>query len=63
MELTAFMPFEPGSAFGPLDFLKEERRSLAIQSRETPAKYETPQRQILITKVNPQESSYFLSVF
>lgn len=49
--LIAFMPTNPNGALGSLDYKKEERRTLAIKSREAPPKYGTPERQKLIEEV------------
>jgi hypothetical protein len=49
--LIAFMPTNPNGALGSLDYKKEERRTLAIKSRETPPKFGTPERQKLIDEV------------
>lgn len=49
--LIAFMPTNPNGALGSLDYKKEERRALAIKSRETPPKFGTPERQKLIDEV------------
>jgi ubiquitin-conjugating enzyme E2 J1 len=50
--LIAFMPTNPNGALGSLDYKKEERRTLAIKSREAPPKYGTPERQKLIEEVH-----------
>ena len=49
--LIAFMPTNPNGALGSLDYKKEERRTLAIKSREAPPKFGTPERQKLIDEV------------
>lgn len=49
--LIAFMPTNPNGALGSLDYKKEERRVLAIKSREAPPKFGTPERQKLIDEV------------
>lgn len=46
--LIAFMPTNPNGALGSLDYKKEERRALAIKSREAAPKFGTPERQKLI---------------
>ncbi|WVY94038.1 hypothetical protein V8G54_033126 [Vigna mungo] len=46
--LIAFMPTNPNGALGSLDYKKEERRTLAVKSREGPPKFGTPERQKLI---------------
>lgn len=56
--LIAFMPTNPNGALGSLDYKKEERRALAIKSREAPPKFGTPERQRLIDEV-PFCSNYF----
>lgn len=50
--LIAFMPTNPGGALGSLDYSKEERRKLAIKSREAAPKYSTPERQKLIDQIH-----------
>lgn len=45
------MPTNPGGALGSLDYKKEERRVLAVKSREAAPKYGTPERQRLIDEV------------
>jgi ubiquitin-conjugating enzyme E2 J1 len=50
--LIAFMPTNPGGALGSLDYKKEDRRALAIKSREASPKFGTPERQKLIDEVN-----------
>lgn len=49
--LIAFMPTSPNGALGSLDYKKEERRALAIKSREASPKFSTPERQKLIDEV------------
>lgn len=46
------MPTNPGGAFGSLEYSNEERRKLAIKSREAPPKYGTAERQKLIDEVS-----------
>lgn len=46
------MPTEPNGALGSLDYKKEERRALAIKSREAAPKFGTPDRQKLMDEVN-----------
>ncbi|KAF4358913.1 hypothetical protein F8388_012924 [Cannabis sativa] len=41
--LIAFMPTSPNGALGSLDYKKEERRALAVKSRDTPPKFGTPE--------------------
>ncbi|KAK9281923.1 hypothetical protein L1049_004831 [Liquidambar formosana] len=50
--LIAFMPTDPGGALGSLDFTKEERRTLAIKSREAAPRFGTPERQMLIDEIH-----------
>ncbi|KAH7573483.1 hypothetical protein ACOSP7_007178 [Xanthoceras sorbifolium] len=50
--LIAFMPTNPNGALGSLDYKKEERRALAIKSREAAPKYGTPDRQKLIDEIH-----------
>ncbi|XP_028753518.1 ubiquitin-conjugating enzyme E2 32-like [Neltuma alba] len=50
--LIAFMPTNPNGALGSLDYKKEERRALAIKSREAPPKFGTPDRQKLIDEIH-----------
>jgi ubiquitin-conjugating enzyme E2 J1 len=52
--LIAFMPTNPGGALGSLDYKKEDRRSLAIKSRETPPKFGSPERQRVIDEIHEQ---------
>ncbi|KAL9240250.1 hypothetical protein vseg_014492 [Gypsophila vaccaria] len=55
--LIAFMPTPPNGALGSLDYNKEERRKLAIKSREAPPKFGTPDRQKVIDEIH----AYMLS--
>ncbi|XP_022972307.1 ubiquitin-conjugating enzyme E2 32 [Cucurbita maxima] len=50
--LIAFMPTNPNGALGSLDYKKEERRVLAIKSREAAPKSSTPERQKLIDEIH-----------
>lgn len=50
--LIAFMPTSPNGALGSLDYKKEERRILAIKSREASPKFGTPERQKLIDEAS-----------
>lgn len=50
--LIAFMPTAPNGALGSLDYKKEERRDLAIRSREASPKFGTPERQKVIDEVS-----------
>lgn len=50
--LIAFMPTNPDGALGSLDYKKEERRKLAIKSREAAPKYGSPERQNLIDEIH-----------
>ncbi|KAL5218140.1 hypothetical protein ABZP36_018824 [Zizania latifolia] len=52
--LIAFMPTNPGGALGSLDYKKEDRRALAIKSRETPPKFGSPERQKVIDEIHEQ---------
>ncbi|KAJ9699777.1 hypothetical protein PVL29_005579 [Vitis rotundifolia] len=54
--LIAFMPTSPNGALGSLDYKKEERRALAMKSREAAPKFGTPERQKLIDEA-PEEPS------
>ena len=49
--LIAFMPTNPNGALGSLDYKKEERRVLAVKSREAAPKFGNPERQQLIDEV------------
>ena len=49
--LIAFMPTSPNGALGSVEYPKEERRTLAIKSREAPPKYGSPERQKGIDEV------------
>ncbi|KAJ9699776.1 hypothetical protein PVL29_005579 [Vitis rotundifolia] len=50
--LIAFMPTSPNGALGSLDYKKEERRALAMKSREAAPKFGTPERQKLIDEIH-----------
>ncbi|KAL2465262.1 Ubiquitin-conjugating enzyme E2 32 [Abeliophyllum distichum] len=50
--LIAFMPTNPNGALGSLDYPKEERRSLAIKSREAGPKFGSSERQRLIDEIH-----------
>ncbi|XP_028751728.1 ubiquitin-conjugating enzyme E2 32-like [Neltuma alba] len=50
--LIAFMPTNPNGALGSLDYKKEERRALAIKSREAPPRFGTPERQKLTDEIH-----------
>ncbi|KAK4425947.1 Ubiquitin-conjugating enzyme E2 32 [Sesamum alatum] len=50
--LIAFMPTSPNGALGSLDYSKEERRALAIKSRETAPSFGSPERQKLIDEIH-----------
>jgi ubiquitin-conjugating enzyme E2 J1 len=60
--LIAFMPTNPGGALGSLDYKKEDRRALAIKSREALPKFGSPERQKLIDEVNSQPSLRTIAV-
>ncbi|XP_065863796.1 ubiquitin-conjugating enzyme E2 32 [Euphorbia lathyris] len=65
--LIAFMPTSPNGALGSLDYKKEERRALAIKSREAAPRFGTTERQKLMDEIHeymlskappvPQQSS------
>ncbi|PIN23237.1 Ubiquitin--protein ligase [Handroanthus impetiginosus] len=46
------MPTSPNGALGSLDYTKEERRALAVKSREAPPKVGSPERQRLIDEIH-----------
>ncbi|XP_004252922.1 ubiquitin-conjugating enzyme E2 32 [Solanum lycopersicum] len=50
--LIAFMPTSPNGALGSLEYTKEERRVLAIKSRDVAPRYGTPERQKLIDEIH-----------
>ncbi|KAD3337782.1 hypothetical protein E3N88_33303 [Mikania micrantha] len=50
--LIAFMPTNPNGALGSLDYKKEERRALAVKSREAAPKFGAPDRQKLIDEIH-----------
>ncbi|KAL0388877.1 UNVERIFIED_CONTAM: Ubiquitin-conjugating enzyme E2 32 [Sesamum radiatum] len=50
--LIAFMPTSPNGALGSLDYSKEERRALAIKSREVAPTFGSPERQKLIDEIH-----------
>lgn len=50
--LIAFMPTNPNGALGSLDYPKNERRALAIKSREASPKFGNPERQKLIDEIH-----------
>eukprot|EP00262_Sarcandra_glabra_P009010 TRINITY_DN22989_c0_g1_i1.p1 TRINITY_DN22989_c0_g1~~TRINITY_DN22989_c0_g1_i1.p1 ORF type:complete len:330 (+),score=64.02 TRINITY_DN22989_c0_g1_i1:69-992(+) len=50
--LIAFMPTDPNGALGSLDYKKEEKRALAIKSRDTAPKFGTDERQKLIDEIH-----------
>ncbi|KAL4560195.1 hypothetical protein LXL04_032344 [Taraxacum kok-saghyz] len=50
--LIAFMPTSPNGALGSLDYKKEERRVLAVKSRESSPKFGSPDRQKLIDEIH-----------
>jgi ubiquitin-conjugating enzyme E2 J1 len=54
------MPTSPNGALGSLDYKKEERRTLAIKSREASPKFGTPERQKLIDEVKSATYSFLL---
>ncbi|CAM8915172.1 unnamed protein product [Rhodiola kirilowii] len=70
--LIAFMPTKPNGALGSLDYTKEERKALAVKSREAAPRFGTPERQKLIDEIHeymlrkapsvPEKSSQISSV-
>ncbi|KAI8565985.1 hypothetical protein RHMOL_Rhmol02G0004200 [Rhododendron molle] len=50
--LIAFMPTNPNGALGSLDYKKEERRTLAIKSREAAPRFGTSERQKVIDEIH-----------
>ncbi|KAL8157931.1 ubiquitin-conjugating enzyme E2 32-like [Apium graveolens] len=50
--LIAFMPTNPSGALGSLDYKKEERRVLAVKSREAAPNFGNPERQKLIDEIH-----------
>ncbi|KAJ4886770.1 Ubiquitin-conjugating enzyme E2 32 [Raphanus sativus] len=50
--LIAFMPTSPNGALGSVEYPKEERRALAVKSREAPPKYGSPERQKVIDEIH-----------
>ncbi|KAL3648578.1 Ubiquitin-conjugating enzyme E2 32 [Castilleja foliolosa] len=50
--LIAFMPTSPNGALGSLDYPKEERRALAIKSREAAPTFGSLERQNLIDEIH-----------
>ncbi|KAL3752968.1 hypothetical protein ACJRO7_000374 [Eucalyptus globulus] len=52
MALIAFMPTNPNGALGSLDYKKEERRALAIKSREAAPRCGNAERQQLIEEIH-----------
>lgn len=63
LALIAFMPTNPNGALGSLDYKKEERRTLAIKSREAAPRFGTPERQKVIDEVcyGPGFSFWYMS--
>lgn len=59
--LIAFMPTNPDGALGSLDYTKEERRALAIRSREVAPKFGTLERQNLMDEVCLIQLSFVLA--
>lgn len=49
--MIAFMPTSPNGALGSLDYTKEERRALAIKSRDAAPKFGSAERQKVIDEV------------
>ncbi|KAH7291667.1 hypothetical protein KP509_29G027700 [Ceratopteris richardii] len=52
--LIAFMPSKGNGAIGSLEFIKEERKALALKSVEAPSKYGTPERQKVINEIHEE---------
>ncbi|KAF5176843.1 Ubiquitin-conjugating enzyme e2 [Thalictrum thalictroides] len=52
--LIAFMPTNPNGALGSLDYKKEERRKLAVKSREAAPTFGSSERQKLMDEPNPE---------
>ncbi|XP_061991497.1 ubiquitin-conjugating enzyme E2 32 [Rosa rugosa] len=50
--LIAFMPTHPNGALGSLEYKKEERRTLAVKSRDTAPRFGTPERQKIIDEIH-----------
>jgi len=50
--LIAFMPTNPNGALGSLDYNKEERRKLAIKSRNVAPRFGNTERQKLIDEIH-----------
>ncbi|KAI3987508.1 hypothetical protein MKX01_003194 [Papaver californicum] len=50
--LIAFMPTNPGGALGSLDYKNEEKRFLAVKSREAAPTYGAPESQRLIDEIH-----------
>ncbi|XP_030456202.2 ubiquitin-conjugating enzyme E2 32 [Syzygium oleosum] len=50
--LIAFMPTNPNGALGSLDYKKEERRTLAIKSREAAPRFGNAERQQVINEIH-----------
>ncbi|BFG30984.1 hypothetical protein CerSpe_172580 [Prunus speciosa] len=52
LELIELLPTYPNGALGSVEYDKEERRALAIKSREAAPKYGTAERQKLIDEIH-----------
>lgn len=52
LALIAFMPTQPNGALGSLEYTKEERRALAIKSRDAAPRFGTSERQKLIDEIH-----------
>lgn len=50
--LIAFMPTNPNGALGSLDYKKEERRTLAVKSRDAAPRFGNPERQKLMDEIH-----------
>ncbi|KAL1539132.1 Ubiquitin-conjugating enzyme E2 32 [Salvia divinorum] len=60
--MIAFMPTSPNGALGSLDYTKEERRALAIKSRNAAPKFGSAERQSLINEIHEYMLSKALPV-
>ncbi|KAL6548201.1 Ubiquitin-conjugating enzyme E2 32 [Orobanche gracilis] len=60
--LIAFMPTSPNGALGSIDYSKEERRALAIKSREAAPTFGSSERQRLIDEIHEYVLSKVQSV-
>ncbi|XP_057806089.1 ubiquitin-conjugating enzyme E2 32 [Salvia miltiorrhiza] len=60
--MIAFMPTSPNGALGSLDYTKEERRALAIKSRDAAPRFGSAERQKLIDEIHEYMLSKALPV-